>query len=203
MKNTKISNLNFFTKGATALLLAGSIFTACTNDLDMEPTPVAATAKQKSEQFSANSLSAELSAEAATTFVAPLNGKEEVPTVDTKATGNAIFKLVGDEIHYKLIVANIENVTMAHLHMAAAGSNGRPVVWLLPSGPPPSLIAGKSNGILAEGVITAESLVGPLASTSIEALLDAMREGNIYVNVHTAQFPGGEIRGQVKPAGKN
>jgi hypothetical protein len=35
----------------------------------------------------------------------------------------------------------------------------------------------------------------------LEDLLEAMRSGNTYVNVHTSQYPGGEIRGQIRPAG--
>jgi hypothetical protein len=40
--------------------------------------------------------------------------------------------------------------------------------------------------------------VGPLAGQSLDALLAAMRDGDTYVNVHTTQFPGGEIRGQIR-----
>jgi hypothetical protein len=132
-------------------------------------------------------------------FTAPLDGGQEVPSVDTKATGLARFQLnaEGTELSYKLIVANIENVTMAHIHMAAAGVNGPVVVWLYPSAPPAQLIAGRFDGILAEGVITEANLVGPLAGMDFDDLLGAMRAGMTYVNVHTSQFPPGEIRGQI------
>jgi hypothetical protein len=86
---------------------------------------------------------------------------------------------------------------MAHIHLAPAGANGSVVAWLYPSSPPAQLIPGRSNGILAEGVITAANLIGPLAGGSMEDLLEAMQAGNTYVNVHTVQFPGGEIRGQI------
>jgi hypothetical protein len=132
-------------------------------------------------------------------FRAHLNSAAEVPPADTRAQGQAVFQLSkdGTELSYKLIVANIENVTMAHIHLAPAGVNGPVVAWLYPSAPPAQLIPGRSNGPLAEGTITAANLVGPLAGQSLDALITALEEGNAYVNVHTSQFPGGEVRGQI------
>jgi hypothetical protein len=132
-------------------------------------------------------------------FVASLKGREEVPAVDTRAQGQAIFHVSkdGSSISYKVIVANIENVTMAHIHLGPAGANGPVVVWLYPDAPPPQLIPGRFSGVLAEGTITADDLVGPLAGASLEALIEEMVSGNTYVNVHTEQFPAGEIRGQI------
>ena len=128
-----------------------------------------------------------------------LSGDEEVPARDTDAQGQAIFQVNGDgtAISYRLVVANIENVTQAHIHMASAGSNGGIVVWLYPSAPPSQLIPGRSQGTIGEGEITAASLVNALAGKPLSDLLDAMQNGNTYVNVHTLQFPPGEIRGQV------
>jgi hypothetical protein len=132
-------------------------------------------------------------------FRAHLSGREEVPPVDTRAQGQAIFQLSedGTELHYMLIVANIQNVTMAHIHLAPAGVNGPVVAWLYPAGPPPQLIPGRVNGVLARGTITDADVVGLLAGTGVEGLLDAIEAGNTYVNVHTSQFPPGEIRGQI------
>jgi hypothetical protein len=104
----------------------------------------------------------------------------------------------GQSISYRLIVANIENVTMAHIHLAPAGVNGPVVVWLYPSTPPAQLIPGRSSGVLATGTFTAENLVGPLAGQSLDALLDAFLGGDLYVNVHTSQYPPGEVRGQIR-----
>jgi 5-enolpyruvylshikimate-3-phosphate synthase len=128
-----------------------------------------------------------------------LSGDEEVPARATDAQGQATFQVSGDgsTISYKLIVANIENVTQAHIHLAPAGSNGGIVAWLYPAAPPSRLIPGRTQGILGEGEITAASLVGSLSGQPLSALLDAMRNGGAYVNVHTSQFPPGEIRGQV------
>lgn len=133
------------------------------------------------------------------TFTTPLSGAEEVPSVDTRARGVATFRLSADgsELDYRLIVANIDDVHMAHIHLADAGVNGPVVVWLYPDAPPPQHIEGRTQGVLATGTITDEDLVGPLAGTSLDDLVEAMEAGSTYVNVHTMEFPGGEIRGQV------
>jgi hypothetical protein len=133
-------------------------------------------------------------------FRAHLSGSEEVPPVNTRAQGQAIFQLSkdGTELHYRLIVANIQNVTQAHIHLAPAGVNGPVVAWLYPGAPPAQLIPGRFNGVLSTGVITGADLVGPLAGQTLEDLLDAMRDGDTYVNVHTSQFPPGEVRGQIR-----
>ena len=82
--------------------------------------------------------------------------------------------------------------------MAPQGSNGGIVVWLYPSAPPLQLIPGRSQGVLAEGDITAANLTGALAGQELADLVEQIRAGNTYVNVHTTQFPPGEIRGQVR-----
>lgn len=132
-------------------------------------------------------------------FTTHLSGDQEVPPRDTRAQGQAIFKLSpdGTQLHYKLIVANIENITQAHIHLAPAGANGGVVAWLYPGQPPAQLLPGRFSGVLAEGVITGDDLVGTLAGAGLPALVDAMRAGGAYVNVHTLQFPGGEVRGQI------
>jgi hypothetical protein len=136
------------------------------------------------------------------TFSAHLTGDQEVATipVETKATGQAIFQLSkdGSELSYKLIVANIENVRMAHIHVAPAGSNGGVVVWLYPSSPPAVTIPGRTDGILAEGIITAANLRGSLDGQQLSDLIALMVDEKTYVNVHTDQYPPGEIRGQIR-----
>ncbi len=148
---------------------------------------------------------------AAKNFGTHLDGGEEVPARETQAQGQAIFKLSADEtsINYKVIVANIDNVVASHIHLGPAGANG-PVVAFLAG--PFSPGGGPANGILGQGTITTANLVGPLAGASIATLAALMRDGMIYVNVHTndgvapadtgpGDFPGGEIRGQVRAHG--
>jgi CHRD domain len=144
-------------------------------------------------------------------FIAHLDGGEEVPVRDTRATGQAIFQLSvdGTELHYELIVVKIENVVQAHIHLGVAGVNGPVVAFLyglVPAG------GGRVDGLLAEDTITAADLVSPLAGMPLSELVDRMRAEGTYVNVHTndgvdptntgpGDFPGGEIRGQIAPVG--
>jgi CHRD domain len=134
-------------------------------------------------------------------FTAPLSGAEEVPSVDTRARGVGIFHLSADgtELSYRLIASNIENVMMAHIHCCAGpGANAGVAVWLYPEdGPPPEVIEGRHSGTLATGTITSADLVGDFAGMSLADLVDEIIAGNAYVNVHTTQNPGGEIRGQL------
>ncbi|MBI3983195.1 MAG: CHRD domain-containing protein [Gemmatimonadetes bacterium] len=149
-------------------------------------------------------------------FGTPLSGDEEVPARPTQARGSAIFQLnaEGDALTYQLMVANIENVFQAHIHRGAVGANGGIVVWLYPSTAPVAgpLGQGRIDGVIAEGTITAATLVGTLAGEPLSALLVELMTGNAYVNVHTndgvgatntgpGDFPGGEIRGQVEHRG--
>ena len=131
-------------------------------------------------------------------FSAHLSAGQEVqtPAVVSDAQGEALFQLNedGTALGYKLIVANIENVKFAHIHMAAAGVNG-PVVAFLFHGP---TITGQTQGVLAEGTIGAADLVGPLAGHLLSDLISALRSGNAYANVHTDAYPTGEVRGQIK-----
>jgi len=137
-----------------------------------------------------------------------LNGGEEVPVRDTKARGNSTFELSDDglTLTYKLIVANIDNVVASHIHIGPAGVNGPVVLFLYGNAPPGG---GTLNGVIAQGTATAADLVGPLAGHPLSDLIAAMSAGNAYTNVHTndgvaptntgpGDFPGGEIRGQIR-----
>nr|WP_263326521.1 CHRD domain-containing protein [Neobacillus sp. Marseille-Q6967] len=129
-------------------------------------------------------------------FFAILEGSEEVPPVQTDATGLAKFKVSRDErkIGYRLTVNNLENFTQAHIHLGRRGENGPIVVFLFgPIDPDISVTKG-----IVDGVITAEDLVGPLEGEDLSTLIDLMKEGKTYVNAHTVQNPEGEIRGQIK-----
>ena len=150
-------------------------------------------------------------------FNTHLSGDNEVMPIgivnNSLAQGQANFKLSDDEteLSYKLIFSNIDNAFQAHIHLGPAGSNGPVVVWLYPSTTPGAgpVGQGRTDGVQAEGTITAANLVGPLAGHAFSELIDAIRAGNAYVNVHTndgvapintgsGDFPGGEIRGQLE-----
>jgi hypothetical protein len=140
-------------------------------------------------------------------FVATLSGGQEVPARDTQARGVATFKLRedGTALAFKVNVANIDNAFAAHIHCGAVGVNG-PIGVTLFMGPP---AGGAFNGTLAEGTITAPDPGNGCGWTDLAAVLAAMGSGATYVNVHTndgveppntgpGDFPGGEIRGQVR-----
>jgi hypothetical protein len=133
---------------------------------------------------------------------APLKGDHEVPPNDSKGSGVAQFELSDDgtSMRYKLVVANTENVTQAHIHIGPRGANGPVVVFLYGFN-----AAGTSeNGVLSEGEFTAANLIARPAigfGATMPELVAALRSGNAYVNVHTIQIPGGEIRNQVRAAG--
>jgi len=129
-------------------------------------------------------------------FTAKMTGKEEVPPHDTKATGNAEFTLSADgkTMSYKVDVMNIDKVTMAHIHQGKVGENGPPVVWLFNSSSNPT---GTMNGMLSQGKITSNDLVGPLKDKQMSDLVKLINDGQAYANVHTEPNPKGEIRGQI------
>jgi hypothetical protein len=133
-----------------------------------------------------------LPAAAGDNFAAPLSGDEEVPPVDTQATGVATFKLREDGLAFKVNVANIDNVILAHIHCAAEGVNGPIGVTLFHGGPV------TVNGTLVSGVITAPDPGNACGWADLDAVVAALEGGDTYVNVHTTAHPGGEIRGQVK-----
>jgi len=140
--------------------------------------------------------------------IAILSGDGEVPPRDTRARGVAIFHISPDalSIKYILIASNINNVTAAHIHVGQPGAIG-PVVQFLAGDFPPG--GGRTDGVLAKGTIDGTGLRGPLTGMPLSALITEIKAGNTYVNVHTndgvapintgpGDFPGGEIRGQVR-----
>ena len=189
----------------TAIVFAGAFAAACTGSTvsPAQPGSITVPVRQQLEPRAGSPLTAAPDsahfANGPHNLRTHLSGDEEVPARDTDAQGQAIFQVnpEGTAISYKLNVANIENVTQAHIHLAPAGTTGGIVVWLYPSAPPSQLIEGRTQGTLGEGEITAASLVGSLAGKPLSDLLTAIEDGRAYVNVHTLQFPPGEIRGQI------
>ncbi|MGB6718618.1 MAG: CHRD domain-containing protein, partial [Candidatus Acidiferrales bacterium] len=98
-----------------------------------------------------------VAANAATTFRATLSGQNQSPPINTPAHGTATFTLskTGKSLTYHLYVADIENPSMAHIHIGPAGKEGPVAVWLYPTHPPAQVEKGKFTGVLATGIITA------------------------------------------------
>ena len=109
-----------------------------------------------------------------------LTGSNEVPAVTTPASGSGAISIAADGSVTGSITVTGMNPTMGHIHQAAAGVNGPVIVPLVQSG----------------------NVFTPAAGAKLtEVQMAAYRAGNLYVNVHSAAHPGGEVRAQLKPAG--
>lgn len=132
---------------------------------------------------------------AETKFKAKLTPKEELKQPKAKSSGHAEFKLSkdGKELSYKLKVKNISDVNGAHIHKGKKGEDGPPIVMLFTGEK-----KGKTTGVLSEGKITENDMMGDFKGKTLDDLVKMMRDGDTYVNVHTDANPDGEIRGQIK-----
>ena len=128
-------------------------------------------------------------------FTTTLSGANEVPARSTGANGFSQIIIDGDRVHYAVEIDDITNVFAAHIHTGATGANG-PVRVTFFNVPQSSPLSVSAKHILAEGTFTASDVSG----IAFADLLAAIRAGTAYVNVHTTQFPGGEIRGQLQRA---
>jgi len=129
-------------------------------------------------------------------FVATLSGASSRPApITTTATGTAEFTYVADlaTLFYRIDVASIDSVFLAHIHAPAdtGQTNGVVLNLWLGSNPAKGLAF---TGTLAQGV---GGDLGAPAGMTLDSLLVLMRNGNAYVNVHTRAHPAGEIRGQL------
>jgi hypothetical protein len=129
-----------------------------------------------------------------TRFISQLSASNQVGAAEIVSDGRGIARAVsrrGERLNLRVRFSNLSGpVTAAHLHNAADGENGPVVVNLTTS------ISG--NRVIAR--LRASDVTGSLATGGIDPmvnLLNEMAAGNIYINLHTAANPGGEIRGQV------
>jgi len=142
-------------------------------------------------------------------FSAKLTGDNEVPPVNTDATGR--IRLIGssaqDTVDYQISLSNLNSiVTGAHIHRGSTGTNGPIVANLNVHGAFASASAGGGDGGSATtststgGTITSADLKGPMSGKQISDLIKLIQDGKAYVNVHTDQNADGEIRGQLVPS---
>lgn len=120
-----------------------------------------------------------------------LTGSEEVPPVQTNATGMAeisAYTVAGDSITYSVNATNIKDVTTGHIHFGKPGENG-PIVFTMFKYDPPR------NEVSETGTITADKLEGPMAGKRVFDVALAGSNGSLYMNIHTVENPNGEIRG--------
>ena len=129
-------------------------------------------------------------------FIVRLSGANEVPARGTGANGVIGINVRGNRVDYSIEVHGITAITGAHFHTGAAGING-PIRIALYPGPGSnfsSVPSGAFDGQFYEGSFEASDVTG----ISYADLLAGFRAGTVYGNVHTSQFPGGEMRGQVQ-----
>lgn len=108
-----------------------------------------------------------------------LSGDSEVPPVSTKASGSGTITIKPDMTVSGSVTTSGVAATMAHIHIGKAGTNGPVAVTLNKS--------GDNAWKVPEGTKLSESQY------------HAYKAGELYVNVHSAENKGGEIRGQLNP----
>lgn len=108
-----------------------------------------------------------------------LTGDAEVPAVQTSATGSGTISVGADKSVSGSVTTKGVTGTAAHIHQAPAGKNGPPIITLEKT---------------SEGVWSV-----PKGSKLTDDQYASYKAGELYVNVHSAQHKGGEIRGQLKP----
>ena len=110
---------------------------------------------------------------------APLTGAQEVPPVSTAASGRSTVSVASDRtVSGSVIVTGMEG-TAAHIHQGAMGSNGPVMIPLTKT--------------------SATTFTVPVGTKLNDAQHAAYTEGRLYINVHSAAYPGGEVRMQLKP----
>jgi hypothetical protein len=148
-------------------------------------------------------------------FFARLTGLEEIGGLGAGETG-AIFSpgkgtldldliTKASTITFKLTYSGVTSpVTQAHIHFGKEHVAGGIIVFFcsnLPS-PPPNTKACPLNGGTVTGTITAAGVIGPTPQNiqpgDFNALVAALKSDTAYANVHTQNFPAGEIRGQIQ-----
>ena len=107
-----------------------------------------------------------------------LTGAEEVPPVSTQGSGSGSFRVGEDGSLSGSVTTKGVPGTMAHIHQGAKGQNGPVIVPLTKNGDTYSVPAGRKL---------------------TDAQMKAFKAGQLYVNVHTAQNKGGEVRAQLQP----
>ena len=134
---------------------------------------------------------------------AQLNSYEETPsTLNSPGTGVFLGLLDSDEttINYQLFYTDLQgaSVLFAHIHFGKPGESGGVVAFLCGGGGKPACPVG--GGTVSGTIVAGDVLAVPaqgIAAGDLGAVLRAMRSGVTYANIHSAGFPGGEIRCQI------
>jgi hypothetical protein len=108
-----------------------------------------------------------------------LTGREEVPAITSSASGSGTIKIADDRSVSGSVKTTGIAGTTAHIHNGAAGKNGPPIITLTKT-------ADNEWSVPAGTMLTDEQFA-------------VFKAGSLYINVHSAANPSGEIRGQLKP----
>jgi hypothetical protein len=135
-------------------------------------------------------------------FRAKLAGAHETPAISTGASGefHATLNAAGDTISYELTYEDLEggNTLFAHVHLGQPDVAGGVMFFLCGGGSKP---ACPNVAATVTGTVVAADVIGPnnqgIAPGQFDEVIRAMRKGLAYANVHTTNFPTGEIRGQL------
>ena len=142
------------------------------------------------------------------TFRAKLIGFNETPsTLNSPGSGSfqATINTSAQTITYTLTFSGLTSAaTQSHVHFGAPATTGGVMFFLcsnLGNGPAGTPACPASGGTVTRTIAAAE-VIGPSAQNvtagDFAAAVKIIRSGVGYANVHSANFPGGEIRGQVK-----
>jgi hypothetical protein len=135
-----------------------------------------------------------------------VTGYEEIPTLSTPADGEFTLKInrLSNTIDYRLSYEGfVTPVLQAHIHLGARAFNGGISVFLCSNiGSPVPTPACPTNAGTVSGTLDADDVIGPtgqgIAAGEFDELVDAIRAGATYANVHSQERPGGEIRAQIE-----
>lgn len=132
-------------------------------------------------------------------FTATLSGANEAPTPNASpATGFSQLTLdtVANTISWDVTFSGIATTpTIAHFHVGAPGVAGPVLYDIAPTNPYSSPLIGSAT------LVPKTVSVGGVPTTfSIDDQKQQLLSGLWYTNLHSSQFPGGEIRGQLQPA---
>lgn len=132
-------------------------------------------------------------------FSTTLAGSNEVPGSGSSAFGACGLQIEGNRVLFSVETHGLSNIIGAHIHTAAAGTNGPIRVVFIPFVGSSSVILTGSDIIGSREGVLASGSFGPsdVRAVSYDQLLSEIRAGNVYCNVHTTRNPGGEIRGQL------
>jgi hypothetical protein len=133
-------------------------------------------------------------------FRTTLIGINETPSINTEGTATLKLKLNSASIDFELKYQNLSLAPkVAHIHFGQSKVAGNVMVFFCGGGGQaacPTTTSGTITGMIVASNVQAIPTQG-IAAGDLGAVFRAIRDGAAYANMHTANFPAGEIRGQI------